>query len=114
MNIKFTPPALAQLQLVMDALTDETGFLTGQSMGKIRIIESIFPARFDEKSIDELYAGIYRKMGDQLMGVFFNRREPFESDWFIEDIIIKIKDPQPEFYFYDVDHRYIPLPDVVL
>lgn len=112
MNIKFTPEALTQLELVIGTLSNETGFLVGQNMGKIRVVESLFPINFDRGNLNMLYAKMYSKLGDRLMGVFFNNSEPFESDWFIEDIIIRIKYPQPEFYFYDIDNRYMLLTDV--
>lgn len=112
MNIKFTPEAVTQLELVIGTLSNETGFLVGQNMGKIRVIESLFPINFDKRSVDVLYAKMYSKMGERLMGVFFNNSEPFDSDWFIEDIIIRIKYPHPEFYFYDIENKYNLLNDV--
>lgn len=109
---KFTPGTLTRLELIIGTLANETGFIIGQDIGKYKVIEDLFPLNFDENTIDMVYARVLSKVGDKLMGVFFNNREPFDSDWFIEDIIINIKYPQPEFYFYDVDKKYIRLPDV--
>jgi hypothetical protein len=114
MKITFTPAALRQLELVIGTLSNNTGFLIGSEIGKFKIIEELFPLNFDESSIDTIYSKMYSKVGDRLLGVFFNNNEPFFSDWFIEDIIINIKYPQPEFYFYDADRKLIPLTDVEL
>jgi hypothetical protein len=112
MKIKLTPAALTQMELVAGIHSHETGFILGQRIGKHTIIENLFPVNFDENTIDDVYAGIYDKYGDKLLGVFFNNKEPFLSDWFIEDMVIRIKSPQPEFYLYDANNRYIRLPDV--
>ena len=112
MKIRLTPTAESQLALINDVITNETGFIMGQSIGKFRIIENLMPINFNKITIDEIYAKVYNKMGDKLIGVFFNQYEPFLSDWFIEDIVIKIKSPRPEFYFYDVNKKYIRLPEV--
>jgi hypothetical protein len=112
MKIKLTPAALTQLELVAAVHTNETGFIIGASIGKHKIIENLFPVDFDETTIDDVYAGIYEKLGHKLLGVFFNHKEPFFSDWFIEDLVLRIKSPQPEFYFYDADNQYIRLPEV--
>jgi hypothetical protein len=107
-----TPAALTQLELISDTPANETGFIVGQDIGKYTLIEELFPIDFDESTIDRVYAAVYGKIGAKLLGVFFKNREPFYSDWFIEDIIIKIKYPQPEFYVYDVDKKYLRLPEV--
>ena len=114
MKISFTPNALTQLELVIGTLSNDTGFLIGQDMGKIKIIENLFPINFDENSIDMMYSKIYSKVSHRLMGVFFNNIEPFNSDWFIQDIVINIKYPQPRFYIYDINEEYIPLSDVII
>ncbi|NIM11024.1 MAG: hypothetical protein GTO45_03480 [Candidatus Aminicenantes bacterium] len=110
MKIKLTPAALMQMELVAGIHSNETGFIIGQRIGKHTIIENLFPVNFDENTIDDVYARIYNKLGDKLLGVFFNNKEPFFSDWFIEDMVIRIKSPQPEFYLYDADNQYIRLP----
>jgi hypothetical protein len=112
MKIKLTPAALTQMELMADIHSNETGFIIGQRIGKHTIIENLFPVNFDENTIDDVYARIYNKLGDKLLGVFFNKKEPFLSDWFIEDMVIQIKSPQPEFYLYNTDKRYIRLPEV--
>jgi len=111
-KVNLTPAALTQLELIIGTFANETGFIIGQDIGKYKVIEGLFPINFYEGTIDTVYPWVYSKINDKLMGVFFNNREPFSSDWFIEDIIIKIKYPQPEFYFYDVDKKYIRLPEV--
>jgi len=112
MKIRLTPTAAALLELLGDTMTNETGFVIGQDIGKFRIIENLFPVNFDETTIDKIYTKAYKKIGDKLMGVFFNHCDTFASDWFIENIIIKIKEPQPEFYLYDVDQKSTRLPDI--
>ncbi len=112
MKIRLIPTAAAQLELLGDTMTNETGFVIGQDIGKFRIIENLFPVNFDETTIDEIYTKAYKKIGDKLMGVFFNHCDAFANDWFIENIIIKIKEPQPEFYLYDVDQKFTRLSDI--
>ncbi|UCH93707.1 MAG: hypothetical protein JSV88_26040 [Candidatus Aminicenantes bacterium] len=111
MKIRLTPTAMTQLELIADTMTNETGFIIGQDIGKFRIIENLLPINFNETTIDEVYAKTYSKIGDKLIGVFFNNCEPFLNDWFIENIIIKIKSAQPGFYLYDVNKKLIQLSD---
>lgn len=110
MKVKLTPTAAVLLELIGDTMTNKTGFVMGQDIGKFRIIENLFPVNFDETTINEVYAKVYNKIGDKLIGVFFNHCETFDSDWFIENIIIKIKEPQPEFFLYDVNKKHTRLP----
>jgi hypothetical protein len=112
MKVRLIPTAAALLELIGDTTNNKTGFVMGQDIGKFRIIENLIPVNFDETTIDDVYAKAYNKIGDKLIGVFFNHCEPFESDWFIENIIIKIKEPQPEFYIYDVNKKYTRLPEI--
>jgi hypothetical protein len=113
MKIWLTPAAAELFKLLGDTMTNKTGFVIGQDIGKFRIIENLFPANFDENTIDEIYAKAYNRIGEKLIGVFFNHCEPFASDWFIENIIIKIKVPQPEFYIYDVNQKFTRLPKII-
>jgi hypothetical protein len=112
MKIKLIPTAAALLELIGDTRTNKTGFVIGQDIGKFRIIENLLAVNFDETTINEVYAKAYNKLGDKLIGVFFNHNETFDSDWFIENIIIKIKKPQPEFYLYDVNKKYTRLLEI--
>ena len=113
MEINYTPEAKRQLDVMRDINTIKNGFVMGQIIGKHYIIERFFPANFNEKNIHDLYYKIFTKVGEKLMGVFFNNREPFLSDWFLEDIIIKInsKDQyqQAEFYLYDSEKNFVSL-----
>jgi hypothetical protein len=112
MKVRLTPTAAALLELIGETMTNKTGFVIGQDIGKFRIIEYLLPVNFDEISINEIYAKAYNKIGNKLVGVFFNHCETFDSDWFIENIIIKIKEPQPEFYLYDVNKKYTRLSEI--
>lgn len=112
MKIRLIPTAAALVKLIGDTITSRTGFVIGQDIGKFRIIENLVPVNFDEITIDEVYTKAYNKIGDKLIGVFFNHCEPFDSDWFIENIIVKIKGPQPEFYIYDVNQKFARLPEI--
>ncbi len=69
-------------------------------MGKFMMIDNLFPVSFDQ-DIDELYRLYFELLGDKLIGVFFKNQDLFLSDWFIGDIILKIKGSQVEFYFCD-------------
>ncbi len=109
MKISLTPNASTILELIAGSLTHETGFITGRDIGHFRIVENLIPINFNESAIDEVYSKAYRRLGDKLLGVFFNNRETFSSDWFIENIILKIKSSQPEFYLYGVDHKIHPV-----
>jgi hypothetical protein len=115
MEINFTPEAERQLDVIRDVDTIKNGFVMGQLIGKHYIIEGFFPANFNEKNISDLYYKFFTKVGEKLMGVFFNNREPFLNDWFLEDVIIKInffnkhQHQQPEFYLYDSEKNVVSL-----
>ena len=115
MEINFTPEAKQQLDVMRDLDTIKNGFVMGQIIGKHYIIEGFFPANFSEKNIHDLYSRFFTKVGEKLMGVFFNNREPFFNDWFLEDVIIKINSQnqqqhqQSEFYLYDSEKNVVSL-----
>ena len=111
MEINFTPEAKQQLDVMRDMDTVKNGFVMGGIIGKHYFIESFFPANFNEKNVHDVYHKIFTKMGEKLMGVFFNNREPFLSDWFLEDIIIKINshNQQAECYLYDSEKNFVSL-----
>jgi hypothetical protein len=110
MKIKFTPVARKQLELVNGVPANPTGFILGSHLGQFRIIESVFPLFFEPGTIDHLYGEMVAHFGDKLLGVFFNHCEPFLSDWFIEDIVIRLQEPLPLFYYYDAEKKYVLLP----
>ena len=107
MKIRLAPPALTQFELILETGANETGFLIGQDIGKFKVIESLLPINFTEETIDEIYSKMYSKIGEKLVGVFFKDREPFFNEWFIEDIIMKVIDPQPGYYMYEEGNRLI-------
>jgi len=90
MKIDLTPEAETRVELIRDMDTVENGFLIGSVMGKHIIIKELFPVNFNENTIDDVYRKMVDTHGDALMGVFFNNREPFLSDWFLEDVIMTI------------------------
>jgi hypothetical protein len=99
MEINVTPEANRQLKLIQDMDTIKNGFVLGRMMGKHLIVEDFFPANFDKKTVDTCYLGAFLKMGEKLVGVFFNNHEPFDSEWFLEDVIFKIK---PRLFEYEI------------
>lgn len=90
MKIDLTPTAARQADLIADMTAIKTGFLMGCVLGKHVIVEQLFPVNFNDENIDEIYGKMFNKLGEKLLGVFFNNREPFPNDWFLEDVIIKI------------------------
>ncbi|MCP4147236.1 MAG: hypothetical protein GY757_05750 [bacterium] len=101
MKINLTSEALLQLSVISEDCvgTVDNGFILGSVMGKQIIIQQLFPINFNEATIDKIYPGIIDKMGERLLGVFFNNQPPFESEWFSEDIILKIdKNDRYEVY----------------
>jgi len=115
MEINYTPEAKRQLDVMRDVDTIKNGFVMGQIIGKHYIVEGFFPANFKKKNIHDVYHRFFTKVGEKLMGVFFNNMEPFLSDWFLEDVIIKINSKnqqqyqQPEFYLYDSEKNVVSL-----
>ncbi len=111
MKIDLTPAAVRQSELIAEMDVIETGFLMGSVLGKHIIVEQLFPVNFNEGNIDEIYGKMVGNVGEKLLGVFFNNRAPFPSDWFLEDVIIKINPlhRQPEFYVYDVEKNFVLL-----
>lgn len=111
MKINLTPAATRQAELIADMTVIETGFLMGGVLGKHIIVEQLFPVNFNEENIDEIYGKMVGRVGEKLLGVFFNNRAPFPSDWFLEDVIIKINPSQrqPEFYICDVEKNFVSL-----
>ncbi|MCP5053982.1 MAG: hypothetical protein GY940_42835 [bacterium] len=114
MEINFTPAALTQLELLGTMRSNATGFIIGGAIGTTGIVEELFPVHFDKTTIHGVYEKMYNSFGDQLMGVFFNGGEPFDSDWFIEDIVMTFNDAPPEFYYYDAEKKYVPLTPVTI
>lgn len=111
MKIDLTPAAKRQTELIADMAVIESGFLLGSVLGKHIIVEQLFPVNFNEENIHEIYGKMAGRVGEKLLGVFFNNREPFPNDWFLEDVIIKINPPPqgPGFYIYDMEKNLAPL-----
>ena len=107
MKIDLTPEARTQAELIRDMNTVENGFLMGTVMGKHIIIEALFPVNFNEKTISDAYRTMLDKNGDRVMGVFFNNREPFLSEWFLEDVIMTIdaETQRWESYIYEFEEK---------
>ncbi len=114
MQIKLTPAASSQLELIADIPSVETGFLLGRHIGKFIIIENLFPIAFNRENIRDIYGTIFSQpdMGPRLVGVFFNRVPPFHSDWFIEDVMIHIGHPQPGYFSYSFEKKWVQMPGI--
>lgn len=105
MKIRFSSRANSQLSLFSDLGLRETGFVVGMDLGKYKIIESLIPISFNKKNICGIYRKIYNKIGNRLMGVFFFNKYIFLDDWFIEDIIIKVKDNDIKVFLYEINSK---------
>ncbi len=105
MKIRFSSRANSQLSLFFDLGLKETGFVVGKDLGKYKIIESLIPISFNKKNICGIYRKIYNKIGNRLMGVFFFNKYIFLDDWFIEDIIIKVKDNDIKVFLYKINSK---------
>ncbi len=105
MKIKFSSRANSQLSLFLDLGLRETGFVVGMDLGKYKIIESLIPISFNKKNICDIYRKIYNKIGNKLIGVFFFNKHIFLDDWFIEDIIIKVKDNDIKVFLYEINSK---------
>ncbi|MCP4146711.1 MAG: hypothetical protein GY757_03080 [bacterium] len=92
MKINLSPEALLQLSVISEDCAGivHNGFILGSVMGKQIIIQQFFPINFNETTIDKIYPGLFDKMGERVLGVFFNNRPPFVNEWFNEDLILKI------------------------
>ncbi len=113
MELNFTPEALSQLDIIGAAETVTNGFLFGCLMGKQLIIRQLLPVNFETKNLDAAYSGTFTR-SDAVVGVFFNRGEPFDSDWFIGDLVLTIDTvnnrPLVTGYLYQEGGKRTPLP----
>lgn len=105
MEVRFSSRANSQLSLFFDLDLKETGFLVGEDLGKYKIIESLIPISFNKKNICDVYRKAYNRIGNKLMGVFFFNKYIFLDDWFIEDIIIKVKDNDIKVFLYEINSK---------
>ncbi len=105
MEVRFSSRANSQLSLFFDLDLKETGFLVGKDLGKYKIIESLIPISFNKKDICDVYRKVYNRIGNKLMGVFFFNKYIFLDDWFIEDIIIKVKDNDIKVFLYEINSK---------
>lgn len=105
MEVRFSSRANFQLSLFFDLGLKETGFLVGKDLGKYKIIESLIPISFNKKNICDVYTKAYNRIGNRLMGVFFFNKLIFLDDWFIEDIIIKVKDNDIKVFLCEIDSK---------
>jgi len=98
MKIRFASEARRQFDLLLKLDSRETGFILGRDIGGYRIIKSFFSVHFQRKNIGEVYEKFLQEMKEELLGVFFINRRLFVSDWFCEDIILKIEGRQATFW----------------
>lgn len=100
-----------QLDLIKKIPENSTGFVLGNQLGQYKIIENFFPVSFTSLTIDTVYHKMFSCFGTALIGVFFNQREPFLHDWFMEDIIFHIQDESlSHLYYYDGEKKFQLLP----
>lgn len=92
MDIQLTPEAENRLEMIRRMDTVANGFVLGRMIGKHLVVEQFFPANFDEDTVDAVYRIVFERVGERLAGVFFNNREPFFNEWFLEDVMIHIDD----------------------
>ena len=103
MKLVLTPTAHWQLRLMGDMDFSTTGFLLGSMLGRVIMIDTLFPLEFNKKNISRVYHRVFRETGDRLKGVFFVNKEIFLNDWFLENYIFTISGHENRIFFYHFD-----------
>lgn len=114
MKIRFASESRRQFNLFMNLDSRETGFIIGRVIGKNRIIKNFFPVRFHRRNINEVYKKFLSILGEEILGIFFINCRLFLSDWFCEDIILKIEAGDASFWgcqFNQQRKELIEIPD---
>jgi hypothetical protein len=106
MKIEFSPTSRSQLDVLIETKSKETGFIFGFNMGQYKIIDSFFPLRFNRSSLNRIYPRIFNRFGDRLIGVFFINDPVFMSDWFLEQMIVEVRDQNTEIYMCRFDDGF--------
>jgi len=109
MKVHLTPGAQEKIELIRALKTPGTGFLFGTRLGQYLLLEDLLPLAFDEHGLEPVYAQVFERQGEKLLGVYFMNRPIFLDDWFIGDIILEIADPGLSFYLCSPDKRPLPL-----
>jgi len=65
------------------------GFLIGTLIGDVPLIEDIIFIDFNKDSIDIIYKEILKTYELKVLGAVFIGCKKFNSEWFIEDIILE-------------------------
>lgn len=92
MPIQLSPAALRQANLLIDAGCRGCGLLVGSWIGHHLLLDELVPAPFTRSTLDRVWAPALEAYGDRLHGVWFCRRPPFVSDWFLEGLVMSIDD----------------------
>jgi hypothetical protein len=96
MNVQLLPGALKEIEALRASGYRGAGFLLGTVIGRFLLVEQLLPLDFNRRSGDAVYAPLWEKYGQRLQGVFFCRKPPFASDWFIGDLVMAIRPSQIE------------------
>jgi hypothetical protein len=99
MNVQLLPAALEEIAVLRRAGYRGAGLLLGTEIGRFALVERLLPLDFDRKSAGLAYGPACESYAERLLGVFFCRKPPFASDWFIGDLVLAVRPSQLELLF---------------
>ncbi|MBN2398827.1 MAG: hypothetical protein JXI33_00640 [Candidatus Aminicenantes bacterium] len=90
MKVQLTPAVLQGITVLRSSGYKGAGFLLGSTIGRFIIIEQLLPLDFNRDSVNNIYRSVCASYQQRLQGVFFCRRRPFATDWFLYDLVLVI------------------------
>lgn len=75
--------------LILNGMNGVEGFLFGDFIGNIPVIDDILIIPFNKDSIDSIYPNILEANCTKLIGPVFIGKKKFKSVWFREDTVFE-------------------------
>ena len=67
------------------------GLLLGTEIGRFALVERLLPLDFDRQSAGIACGTAFENYAERMLGVFFCRKPPFASAWFIGDLVLAVR-----------------------
>jgi len=91
MKTLLAPVALGDLKLLLASATRGSGMLFGRSVGKVTVIERLFPV--PPGAWEPMITALAGRE-DELVGVYFLERRPRLTDWMLGRLVMSIREGQ--------------------
>ncbi len=91
MRVHLSPQATRTGRILQESGTPSSGWITGQLMGRIWLVETLLPMDLSPHNVAQEFKSALKHVNADLLGVFFAHMPVSQDDHFRGDLVLRIR-----------------------